>query len=98
RAYPRGLFSVGSSPPSPSTTAAPTYSECRTPRSQRPQPTSATGSINSTRWSSAGWRVEDPTPHIGQIYNLTGFESADLEHYARVFSAALGRTIPHPRV
>ena len=25
--------------------------------------------------------------------NLTGFESADLEHYARVFSKALGRTI-----
>ena len=37
--------------------------------------------------------LEDPTPHIGQIYNLTGFESADLQHYARVFSAALGRTI-----
>src|SRR6476469_888724 len=36
---------------------------------------------------------EDPTPHIGQIYNRTGFESADLEHYARVFSEALGRTI-----
>jgi uncharacterized protein YbjT (DUF2867 family) len=34
-----------------------------------------------------------PTPHIGQIYNLTGFESANLEHYARVFSEALGRTI-----
>jgi hypothetical protein len=31
--------------------------------------------------------------HIGKIYNLTGFESADLEHYARVFSEALGRTI-----
>jgi uncharacterized protein YbjT (DUF2867 family) len=28
-----------------------------------------------------------------KIYNLTGFESADLEHYARVFSEALGRTI-----
>ena len=37
--------------------------------------------------------LEDPTRHIGQIYNLTGFESADLEHYARVFSEALGRTI-----
>jgi uncharacterized protein YbjT (DUF2867 family) len=37
--------------------------------------------------------LEDPTPHIGQIYNLTGFESADLEYYARVFSEALGRTI-----
>jgi len=37
--------------------------------------------------------LDDPTPHIGKIYNLTGFESADLEHYARVFSEALGRTI-----
>ena len=37
--------------------------------------------------------LDDPTPHIGQIYNLTGYESADLEHYARVFSEALGRTI-----
>jgi uncharacterized protein YbjT (DUF2867 family) len=37
--------------------------------------------------------LDDPTPHIGRIYNLTGFESADLEHYARIFSQALGRTI-----
>ena len=37
--------------------------------------------------------LDDPAPHLGQIYNLTGFESADLEHYARVFSEALGRTI-----
>ena len=37
--------------------------------------------------------LDDPTPHIGKIYNLTGFESADLEHYARIFSEALGRTI-----
>jgi uncharacterized protein YbjT (DUF2867 family) len=37
--------------------------------------------------------LDNPAPHIGQIYNLTGFESADLEHYARVFSEALGRTI-----
>jgi uncharacterized protein YbjT (DUF2867 family) len=37
--------------------------------------------------------LDDPTPHIGKIYNLTGVESADLEHYARVFSEALGRTI-----
>jgi uncharacterized protein YbjT (DUF2867 family) len=39
--------------------------------------------------------LEDPMPHIGRIYNLTGFESADLEHYARVFSEALGRTISY---
>src|SRR5712672_3124759 len=37
--------------------------------------------------------LQDPTPYIGQIYNLTGFESANLEHYARAFSEALGRTI-----
>src|SRR5215467_11858792 len=37
--------------------------------------------------------LETPTPHIGRIYNLTGFESADLEHYAHVYSEALGRTI-----
>ena len=37
--------------------------------------------------------LDNPSPHIGQIYNLTGFKSADLEHYARVFSEALGRTI-----
>jgi uncharacterized protein YbjT (DUF2867 family) len=37
--------------------------------------------------------LDDPAPHIGHIYNLTGFESADLDHYARIFSQALGRTI-----
>src|SRR6516225_9852420 len=37
--------------------------------------------------------LDDPAPHIGQIYNLTGPESADLDHYARVFSEALGRPI-----
>jgi uncharacterized protein YbjT (DUF2867 family) len=37
--------------------------------------------------------LEDPTQHIGHIYNLTGFESADMEHYAHVFSEALGRRI-----
>jgi len=37
--------------------------------------------------------LDDPAPHIGKIYNLTGPESADLDHYARVFSEALGRPI-----
>src|SRR5262245_45732019 len=37
--------------------------------------------------------LDEPAPHIGQIYNLTGPDSADLEHYARVFSEALGRPI-----
>jgi uncharacterized protein YbjT (DUF2867 family) len=42
--------------------------------------------------------LDDPAPHIGQVYNLTGFESADLDHYARVFSEALGRTIRYHNV
>src|SRR6476661_4943289 len=37
--------------------------------------------------------LDDPAPHLGQIYDLTGPESADLDHYARVFSEALGRPI-----
>jgi uncharacterized protein YbjT (DUF2867 family) len=37
--------------------------------------------------------LDDPAPHIGQVYDLTGPESADLDHYARVFSEALGRPI-----
>ena len=37
--------------------------------------------------------LDDPAPHIGKIYDLTGPESADLDHYARVFSEALGRPI-----
>jgi uncharacterized protein YbjT (DUF2867 family) len=37
--------------------------------------------------------LDDPAAHIGQIYDLTGPESADLDHYARVFSEALGRPI-----
>lgn len=37
--------------------------------------------------------LDAPSVHIGKIYNLTGFESANLDHYARVFSDALGRTI-----
>jgi len=37
--------------------------------------------------------LDNPAPHIGQIYDLTGPESADLDHYARAFSEALGRPI-----
>lgn len=37
--------------------------------------------------------LDDPTPHIGHIYDLTGPESADMNHYARAFSEALGRPI-----
>ncbi|WP_408357783.1 NmrA family NAD(P)-binding protein [Paraburkholderia sp. RL18-103-BIB-C] len=42
--------------------------------------------------------LDDPAPHIGKVYNLTGFESADLDHYARLFSEALGRTIRYRNV
>jgi len=42
--------------------------------------------------------LENPRPHIGQIYNLTGFDSADLDQYARAFSEALGRTIRYRSV
>ena len=41
---------------------------------------------------------DDPAPHIGQIYDLTGPESADLNHYASVFSEALGRPIRYSDV
>jgi uncharacterized protein YbjT (DUF2867 family) len=42
--------------------------------------------------------LDDPAPHIGQVYNLTGFESDDLNHYTRVFSEALGRRISYRNV
>lgn len=42
--------------------------------------------------------LDDPAPHIGQIYDLTGPESADLNHYACVFSEALGRPIRYSDV
>ncbi|KAF3890838.1 SDR family NAD(P)-dependent oxidoreductase [Tolypothrix bouteillei VB521301] len=42
--------------------------------------------------------LDDPVEHIGHVYNLTGFESVDLDHYARAFSEALGRTIRYRNV
>lgn len=42
--------------------------------------------------------LDDPASHMGHVYNLTGFESADLDHYAQVFSQALGRTIRYRNV
>jgi uncharacterized protein YbjT (DUF2867 family) len=42
--------------------------------------------------------LDNPAPHIGTVYNLTGYESADLNHYAAMFSAALGRTIRYRNV
>ena len=37
--------------------------------------------------------LDDPAPHIGQIYDLTGPELTDLNHYGHIFSEALGRPI-----
>jgi uncharacterized protein YbjT (DUF2867 family) len=37
--------------------------------------------------------LDEPAPHLGRVYNLTGFESADLTRYAQAFSEALGRPI-----
>jgi uncharacterized protein YbjT (DUF2867 family) len=37
--------------------------------------------------------LDDPAPHMGEIYDLTGSESADLNHFAHIFSEALGRPI-----
>ena len=42
--------------------------------------------------------LDNPALHIGQIYNLTGPESVDLDHHARAFSEALGRTIRYRNV
>ncbi|GKQ52102.1 SDR family NAD(P)-dependent oxidoreductase [Bradyrhizobium sp. Ce-3] len=39
--------------------------------------------------------LDDPAPHIGRIYDLTGPESADLNDHARAFSEALGRSIQY---
>jgi uncharacterized protein YbjT (DUF2867 family) len=37
--------------------------------------------------------LDNPGPHIGRVYNLTGAESVDLNRYAQAFSEALGRAI-----
>lgn len=42
--------------------------------------------------------LNNPAPHIGQIYNLTDPESADINRYAGYFSEALGRTIRYRSV
>jgi uncharacterized protein YbjT (DUF2867 family) len=39
--------------------------------------------------------LDNPASHIGRVYNLTGRESADLLHYAGVFSNVLGRNITY---
>jgi uncharacterized protein YbjT (DUF2867 family) len=42
--------------------------------------------------------LDNPAPHVGAVYNLTGYESADLNHYAAIFSAVLGRIIRYRNV
>src|SRR5262249_10350678 len=37
--------------------------------------------------------LNNPEPHIGKIYDLTGAQSLTMTDYAREFSAVLGRTI-----
>src|SRR5258708_17258500 len=38
--------------------------------------------------------LENPQPHIGKIYHLTGPQSENMHFYAQEYSKALGRTIP----
>jgi uncharacterized protein YbjT (DUF2867 family) len=42
--------------------------------------------------------LDNPAPHIGRIYNLTGRKSTDVHEYARGFSEALGRKIEYRNV
>jgi len=37
--------------------------------------------------------LDDPEPHIGKIYHLTGPQSENMSFYAQEYSKALGRTI-----
>jgi uncharacterized protein YbjT (DUF2867 family) len=37
--------------------------------------------------------LENPQPHIGKIYHLTGPQSENMDFYAQEYSKALGRTI-----
>src|SRR6185295_880622 len=39
--------------------------------------------------------LENPQPHIGTIYHLTGPQSENLQFYAQEYSKALGRTITY---
>lgn len=42
--------------------------------------------------------LEDPAPHIGRVYNLTGPHSETMSFYAGEFSEALGRPITYEDV
>ena len=39
--------------------------------------------------------LENPQPHIGKIYHLTGPQSENMHFYAQEYSKALGRTITY---
>ena len=40
----------------------------------------------------------NPAPHIGQVYDLTGFQSLTMAQYAQEFSKVLGRPIQYVNV
>ncbi len=42
--------------------------------------------------------LENPQPHIGKIYHLTGPESENMHFYAQEYSKALGRTVTYQDV
>jgi uncharacterized protein YbjT (DUF2867 family) len=39
--------------------------------------------------------LENPQPHVGKIYHLTGPQSENMDFFAQEYSKALGRTITH---
>jgi len=42
--------------------------------------------------------LANPAPHIGKVYDLTGFQSLTMAQYAQEFSGVLGRTIQYVNV
>ena len=42
--------------------------------------------------------LANPAPHIGKVYDLTGFKSLTMTQYAQEFSGVLGRTIQYINV
>ena len=39
--------------------------------------------------------LENPRPHVGKIYHLTGPQSENMDFFAQEYSKALGRTITY---
>ncbi|HKD41285.1 MAG TPA: NmrA family NAD(P)-binding protein [Myxococcaceae bacterium] len=42
--------------------------------------------------------LANPAPHIGKVYDLTGFQSLTMAQYAQEFSGVLGRTLQYVNV